>query len=185
MTETELFSVGEIVGYHGVSGEVKVKPATNNLQLLVGIKRVTLTMPRSPRDAGDSPPATLELKVKSSRVDKRTLFLSFVGKNDRNAVEPLFGSTLHIHKCDLPALPEEEFWVKDLVGLDVFTTEGQFIGKVLSIIYGGNDVLEIRREGDPDNKTILVPFVKDLVPVVDIKAARVEVVDLPGLLEPQ
>lgn len=183
MTETELFSVGEIVGYHGVSGEVKVKPTTNNLQLLLDIKKVIVTLSGTEDEEGAS--QTLQLKVRSSRIDKRTLFLSFVGMNDRNAVEPLFGSTLHIHKREVPALAEEEFWVKDLVGLDVFTTEGQFIGKVLSIIYGGNDVLEIRREGDPENKTILVPFVKDLVPVVDIKAARVEVVDLPGLLEPQ
>lgn len=175
-----MFSVGQIVGFHGVAGEVKVKPDTNNLNLLLGIKHVELLLPEASAD-----PAPLKLKVKSTRADQRTLFLKFVGRPDRNAVEPFLGASLYVSKRELPELSEEEFWVKDLVGLDVFTTEGHFVGKVRSIIYGGNDVLEIYRDGDPQDKTILVPFVKDLVPVVDIKAARLEVVDLPGLLEPQ
>jgi 16S rRNA processing protein RimM len=178
----DMFSVGQIVGFHGIAGEVKVKPDTNNLKLLLGIQHVELTLPVSVEAA---PPEPLILQVRSTRADRRTLFLTFVGLPDRNAVEQLLGAYLYVSKSELPELPEEEFWVKDLVGLDVFTTEGQFVGKVRSIIYGGNDVLEIHRDGDPEDKTILVPFVKDLVPVVDIKSARLEVVDLPGLLESQ
>jgi 16S rRNA processing protein RimM len=59
------------------------------------------------------------------------------------------------------------------------------VGEIVSIIPGGTDILEIKPIGATDGKTILVPFVKDLVPVVDMKARRVEIKALPGLLEPQ
>lgn len=173
----DFFAVGEIVGFHGVAGEVKIKPQTNNLQLLLCIKEVVAQKAEGAE--------TFKLQVSSRRADKRTLFLRFAGYKDRNAVEPLLGAFLYVRPEELQALESEEFWVKDLVGLDVYTTAGQFVGQVCSIIYGGNDVLEIRRPDDPPDKTVLVPFVKDLVPVVDLKGRRLEVVELPGLLEAQ
>ncbi len=160
-----------------MAGEVKIKPQTNNLQLLLGIKEVVAQKAEGAE--------TFKLQVSSRRADKRTLFLRFAGYKDRNAVEPLLGAFLYVRPEELQALESEEFWVKDLVGLDVYTTAGQFVGQVCSIIYGGNDVLEIRRPDDPPDKTVLVPFVKDLVPVVDLKGRRLEVVELPGLLEAQ
>ena len=73
--------------------------------------------------------------------------------------------------------------MKDLVGLDVFTTDGAPVGKVANVIDIGHQLLEIKiPESD---KLITVPFVKALVPVVDPTNHRIEVVDLPGLLEPQ
>lgn len=172
-----LFPVGQIVGFHGLSGEVKVKPATNNIELLADIEHVVLT--------GANGKSRLQLDIETCRIDRRTLLLSFVGYPDRNSVENFTGSSLFAPHEEIGELIEEEFWVKDLVGLEVFTTEGNPVGKVISIIDGATDILEIHREGDPADKTILVPFVKALVPVVDTKKARIEVVDLPGLLESQ
>jgi 16S rRNA processing protein RimM len=105
--------------------------------------------------------------------------------NDRNAVEHLEGAKVYCKESELLPLEEEEFWVTDLVGMDVVTTGGAEVGKVISVIAAGNDLLEIEPVGGAGGKTILVPFVKDMVPVVDSKNKRIEVVDVPGLLEPQ
>ena len=175
------FLVGTIVGFQGLHGEVKIRPSTNNPDLLLEITKVRVVYERGLEPV--NPPDLLT--VDSARVDKKMLLLTFAEHADRTAVEHLEGATVYSNADELLPLEEEEFWIKDLVGLDVFTTEGDFVGKVQSIIYGGNDLIEIRRETDPPNKTILVPFVKNLVPVVDLKLNRVEVVNVPGLLEPQ
>lgn len=171
------FLVGRIVGFHGLKGEVKVRPATNSPEILMNIVNVrTAATPHLP---------ATNLEVDTIEVDKKMLFLSFKGFADRTSVQVFEGADLYVDEDQLEPLEEEEFWVKDLVGMEVVTTEGRSIGKVVDIIYGGNDLLEIRSEEHPPNKSILVPFVKDLVPVVKLKERRIEVVDVPGLLEPQ
>ncbi len=171
------FPVGSVVGFLGLKGEVKVRPATNNPDLLLGVKHVLV---RQKGQSGDC-----LLPVQSAHCDRRLLIMRFGGYTDRTSVEPLVGSELFARQSELAQLSCEEFWVKDLVGLRVFTTDGREIGSVCSIICGGNDLIEISSVGDPAGKTILVPFVKKLVPTVDLPGGRIEVVDLPGLLEPQ
>jgi 16S rRNA processing protein RimM len=182
------FLVGTIVGFHALSGEVKIRPSTNNPDLLAALKTVRLE-PAASKSSGTQPaPAeseSLMLKIRSIRVDRKMLLLAFHGYSDRTAVEQFEGARVFCRQQDLLPLEGDEFWIKDLVGVDVFTTDGRRIGKVVSIIYGGNDLMEIQAETDPPGKTILVPFVQDLVPLVDLKNKRVEVVDVPGLLEPQ
>lgn len=169
------FLVGTIVGFHALAGEVKIKTSTNSPDLLVDLKSVRVEMPGE----------TELLKIRSARVDKRMLVMSFKGLNDRSSVEHLEGAKLYCKESELLPLEEEEFWVSDLVGMDVFTTAGAPVGKVVSIISAGNDLLEIQPPTQTDGKTILVPFVKDMVPLVDQKTKRIEVIDVPGLLEPQ
>lgn len=169
------FFVGTVVGFHALGGEVKIKTSTNSPDLLVDVKSVRV----------ETPGETEVLKVRSARIDKRMLMMSFKGLNDRSSVEHLEGAKVYCKEAELLPLDEEEFWVSDLVGMDVFTTDGAVVGKVVSIISAGNDLLEITPPNATDNKTILVPFVKDMVPIVDAKKKRIEVVDVPGLLEPQ
>ena len=88
-----------------------------------------------------------------------------------------------VDRAQINELEEEEWWVRDLVGLDAYTTEGVHVGTVCDVISGSNQLIEILRLDGDKNNTILVPFVKALVPVVDIKARRVEIVNLPGLLD--
>jgi 16S rRNA processing protein RimM len=172
MTADEFtFLVGKIVGFHALGGEVKVRPSTNNPDILLGIKQVRI--------------GSELMRLRSVRIDRKMLLLAFTEYGDRTAVEKFEGAELFCREDELLALSDDEFWIKDLVGLDVFTTEGEHIGKVISIIYGGNDILEIQRESDSPGKTILVPFVQDLVPLIDLKAGRVEVINVPGLLEAQ
>lgn len=182
MNDSHDFLVGTVVGFHALAGEMKVRPSTNNPDLLLDFK--TMRVEFAP---GMAPDATAEklFTVRSLRVEKRMLFVTFKGINDRNEAEYFDGAKLYAKQSELLPLEEEEFWVSDLVGMNVVTTGGASVGKVISIISAGSDILEVAGEAESNGKTILIPFVKDICPVVDMKARRIEVVDLPGLLEPQ
>lgn len=169
------FPVGQIVGFHGLRGEVKVRPASNNHNLFADLERVQI------KDSAEA----LTLTIKGLRLEKGMLFLSFNEFADRTAVEHLLNVQLYTWNTELQPLESDEFWVKDLIGMQVFGQDGTAIGRIVDIAYGGNHLLEIRREQDPPGKTILIPFVKDLVPVVDLKSRRVELAELPGLLDAQ
>lgn len=169
-----LFPVGKIVGFRGLGGEVKIRPSTNSPEILLDIETVSITL---------SDGKTAAASVKSARLDKRMLIVVFSEYKDRTSAEFLEDAEVFVSREQLRDLEEEQWWVDDLVGLKVFTTSGAFVGSLLSVIDCGNQLLEIAT-GDGD-KTILVPFVKELVPLVDTRAGRIEVKSIPGLLEPQ
>lgn len=171
------FHFGKIVGFHGLQGEVKVRPVPNKPEILASVQRV--------RSKASKHVPSFELEIDTSYFDKRMYFLSFVGYPDRTSVEILGGAELYTWEDQLEELEEEEFWVKDLVGMTVLKESGEEIGKVVDIIYSGNDILEVRRPDDPPGKTILIPFVKDLVPTVNMGEKRILVKDLEGLFESQ
>jgi len=98
---------------------------------------------------------------------------------DRTASEAIIGATLFTERSQLNELSEDEWWLDDLIGLKAFTVEGEELGKVSAVFGETSQLLEITN----GEKSHLVPFVKALVPVVDIKAGRVEIVNLPGLFE--
>ncbi len=182
MKNSHDFLVGTVLGFQALAGEVKIKPSTNSPDMLVDLKSVRIEYAQGMSPTGD---LDVMLNVRSCRLDKRMLLMMFDGLMDRNAVEDLEGAKVYAKESELLPLVEEEFWVSDLVGMSVFTTDGALVGKVISIIGSANDLLEVQGEQDSGGKTILIPFVKAIVPTVDMKAKRIEVRDIPGLLEPQ
>jgi 16S rRNA processing protein RimM len=172
-----LFSIGKIIGCLGLKGVVKIFPSANNPNLLLKIKTLEAVSPDKKN--------TLQLKVASIKLDKKLLLVSFANYPDRTSVEPLINYNLFASHDQISKLDTNEFWVNDLVGLSVYTLEGRLVGIVCGIIESASSLIEIRPENVSDGKTIIVPFVKDLVPKVDLKAKRIEVKDVPGLLEPQ
>lgn len=176
---TELFPLGKIVGFHGLGGEVKVTLPSGNTDIVSDIETVIARKENMPE---------LTLQIRSLRAKGNQLFLSFDNYPDRTAVEHLVNYSLLIDKLVLKDLSEDEWWLSDLVGLPVYTTEGRAVGTISSVIDGPAPTLEIKPDsgsGQDETKSILVPFVKDIVPLVNIKDRRIEVIDLPGLLEPQ
>jgi len=171
------FNYGKIIGFRGLDGEVKVRPSCNSPEVLMNIKHIRTKETKYF-------PAT-DLEVESSHFDKRMFYLCFAGYEDRTSVEHLMGAELLTWNDELEELEEEEFWVKDLVGMTIYKENGERVGKIIGIRYGGNDLLEVKRDEDPPDKTILIPFVKTLVPVVNMSEGKVVVADIPGLLEPQ
>lgn len=161
--------LGEIVGVHGVQGQVRVRTHTGDPLDVTAYGPLT------------AEPGGRKLVLKDLREAKGGVVIAKVpGVADRNAAEALKGLRLYVPRSALPAPEEEEFYHADLEGLRAELAEGGDLGRVRRVVnYGGGDMLEIDRAG---GGSVLVPFTRAIVPLVDVLGGRV-VVDPPeGLL---
>ncbi|MCW2899367.1 MAG: rRNA processing protein RimM [Streptosporangiaceae bacterium] len=163
--------VGRIGRPQGIRGEVTVEVRTDDPGSRFTPGAVLAT---EPEQAG---PLTIE----QARWHSGRLILSFTGVEDRDAAEDLRGILLVVDYADIPPSDDpDEFHDQELLGLDVVTVQGAEVGTITEVRHIGQDLLVIGRPGGGE---ALVPFVRALVPEVDVKAGRV-VIDPPaGLLE--
>ncbi|MGD9682717.1 MAG: ribosome maturation factor RimM [Candidatus Obscuribacterales bacterium] len=166
------FLIGEVVGFRGLRGEIKIRPGTNNPSLLLPVEQVEIETSGKPRQL---------VGVKSIALDRRILMMILDEYPDRTAVEKLKGARLYCQASCLAPLDTDEWWVDDLIGLKAFTSKGEHIGTVCEVYGERGDFLEILLSDS--NKKVLVPFVKEIVPLVDVKSGRLEIEALPGLLD--
>lgn len=171
---TSTFPVGKVVGLQGLRGYMKVKPTSNNPKLLLDIKAVSVVSA-----AG----VVQELTVEDIYFERRLLFVKLKECADRTAAEKYIDAVISTTKSQLRKLDNNEWWIDDLRGLPVYTTDGAEIGTVSDIIGNNSELLEITRIDGEKKEPILVPFVEALVPLVDIEGRRVEIVAVPGLLD--
>jgi 16S rRNA processing protein RimM len=160
--------VGAVAGAHGVRGAVRLKSFTAN-----------------PRDVGAYGPVedeggTRRWTVKVEGENKGLVIARLEGVADRDAAEALKGTRLYVSRDRLPETEEDEFFYGDLVGLRAETPEGEVIGRIKAVFdFGAGEVLDIERKGEA---SLMVPFTKAVVPVVDVSGGRV-VVDPPEYTE--
>ena len=160
-------AVGRINAAWGLRGHVKVTPLTSNPERLRA--GATLFVRGEPR-------RVLEVVSPSGYPCIR-----FEGYADRAAAEQLRGALIEIEEADLPPLGEGEYYVHDLVGLEVVTTGGAPLGELVEVLHtGANDVYIVRRPGLRD---LLVPAIPDVVVEVDLQAGRMRIDPLPGLID--
>jgi 16S rRNA processing protein RimM len=173
--------VGRVGRPHGIRGEVVIGVRTDepDLRFAAGAALdVTRTLPEGP---AEPPPGQPSLTVASARWHSGQLLVSFAGITDRTAAGELTGSWLSVDSSQLPDLPDpDEFRDHELIGLSVRTSAGQPAGVVTDVLHYGQDLLVVRRaEGE-----YLVPFVKAIVPEVDVRAGVLVIDPPPGLLDP-
>lgn len=168
------FAVGVVIGVLGLKGALKIRPETNNPDLLSNIKSVEIATIKG---------AKTSHKVQSVKYEKRNLVLSLKDISDRNHAESLVGSTVTTSRDQIRALDEDEFWITDLIGAQVYSTEGTHLGTICDIVGQAGDFLEMKKLTPEDADTVLLPFVKAIVPIVDIANKRIEIVNLPGLID--
>jgi 16S rRNA processing protein RimM len=125
-----------------------------------------------------------QLTVASARWHSGQLLVAFAGITDRTAAAELTGSWLSVDSSQLPETQDpDEFRDHELIGLSVRTSDGDPVGVVTDVLHYGQDLLVVRRAQGKDGEC-LVPFVKAIVPEVDL-TARILVIDPPpGLLDP-
>ena len=169
--------VGRIGRPHGIRGEVVIGVRTDepDLRFAAGAILDTGRSADGPVDGG-------QLKVASARWHSGQLLVGFAGTTDRSAAGELTGSWLSVDSGQLPELADpDEFRDHELVGLSVRTTADDPVGVVSGVLHHGQDLLVVRRR---ENEELLVPFVKAIVPEVDLTTG-VLVIDPPaGLLDP-
>ena len=174
--------VGRIGKAHGLKGELSVEPRTDEPdRRFADGAALTTEAPNDGPPHGPDRPATLT--IKATRWHQSRLLVTFEEVADRNQADAVRGLVL-LATIDEDETPEdpEEFYDHQLVGLDVVTSDGRTVGRLTEVIHGSaQDLLSITGE---DGREVLVPFVKALVPAVDVPHRRIVVEDQPGLLAP-
>ncbi|MEU8298236.1 ribosome maturation factor RimM [Micromonospora sp. NPDC048909] len=180
--------VGRIGKPHGIRGEVTVEVRTDEPEARFAPGSVLRTEPGAkPRaeptvEPGAEPGVPFrvpaELTVETARWHQGRLLVVFDGVLDRNVAEELRGTLLAVDSADVaPPEDPEEFHDHQLVGLSVVNRDGERLGEVARIDHApASDMLVLRR---PQGTTALIPFVRAIVPEVDLAGGRV-VVDPPG-----
>ena len=166
--------VGRIVKPHGIRGELVVEPRTDSPEIRFAAGSV---LSANLRDGSKR-----DLTVTAARAHSGRLLVVVEGVADRDGAEGLRGTLLLAPEADLPPTEDpDEFYDHELEGLAVVTVDGTRIGTITEVLHGGgSDLLQVRRE---TGGVLLVPFVNQIVPEVDVPGGRV-VIDPPeGLLD--
>lgn len=165
--------VARIGRAHGIRGQVSVEVRTDEPELRLAPGAVLMT----------DPPSAGPLTIASGKVHSGRLLLTFEGVADRNGAEAL-RNVLLIAEVDPDELPEdpEEFYDHQLIGLDVVLADGTEVGEVREIAHlPSQDLLIVRRA---DGREVMVPFVEEIVPEIDLEEQRVVITPPPGLIDP-
>ena len=168
--------VGVVVRPHGLAGELVVDVHTDSPQERFAAGAVVT------RAGADGVPVGV-LTVESARPHSGRLLVRFAEAPDRTAAETLRGARLLVDPAALPPTDDpDEFHVHQLEGLAALLADGTAVGTVREVVHGpGGELLVLAR---PDLPDALVPFVREIVPTVDVDGGRV-VLDPPeGLLDP-
>lgn len=167
----DLLKVGVITSTHGLSGEVKVFPATDDPKRFLDLEDVIL----------DNGKEKSVLHISNVRFFKNMVILKFKEFNDINDVEKLRQKELFVTRDMAVPLGENEYFIADLIGLKAFSDEGEELGEIADVLQtAANDVYVIRKKGVSD---LLVPAIKECVREIDIKEGKIELHLLPGLRE--
>jgi 16S rRNA processing protein RimM len=166
--------VGRISRPHGVRGELTVEVRTDDPELRLAAGAVLVT----------EPAAAGPLTVTRARWHSGRLLLSFDGVTDRAQADQLRGILLVVDSAELEDIADpDEFRDHQLIGLAVIGPDGEHIGAVADVLHHGQDLLVIAGTGKRAGAQIMVPFVAELVPEVDLPGRRL-VIDPPaGLLD--
>lgn len=210
---SDWIEIGKIVAAQGLDGQMRVYPNSDFPERFIKPGTRWLQKP------GQNEPSPVELLGGRFIPGKGLYAIEMVGVDTREEAEALRDSRLFIQEGDRPHLEDNEFYVLDLIGLEVFNQDTQdIIGTVIDVIPAGNDLLEVQLNFTPTSqepaadterqaklqnipknkrrkrhfptqanqpKTLLIPFVKEIVPVVDLQNRRLEITPPQGLIESQ
>jgi 16S rRNA processing protein RimM len=171
--EPRFLAVGQVSGAHGIHGEIRVTILTEDPQRFGRLRRVWLG-----RDDQEPTPWTLE----GFRLHKGRALLKLEGCDDRSMAESLRPNLVLIPLEEAIPLEEDEYYEHQIVGLEVWTTSGEQLGKVEDILYTGANEVYIVRDQAPGGREILIPAIEDVVVEIDLEAGRITIEPLEGLL---
>lgn len=166
MNSEKKIVIGKIGAPHGVRGEVRIVPLTDFPDRFNNLRTVFLD-------------ENQQLIVESVKYNKQFILLKFRDFSDRNAVEKLTGKLIKVDRSAVPPLAEGEYYSFDIVGLAVYDTDKNYLGKISEILKtGSNDVYVV----ESDSKQILLPALKKVVTAIDLAAGTMTVI-LPEEME--
>lgn len=167
----DLLQVGIITSTHGVRGEVKVYPTTDDPRRFRRLKEVVLDTGRE----------KLNLEIEGVKFFKQFVILKFKGLDNINDIEKYRQKSLYVTRKNAVRLQRDEYFIADLIGLKVQDEDGTELGTVKNVIEtGANDVYEVEMA---DGRSLLLPAIKQCILNVDVENGMMQVHVLEGLLD--
>lgn len=167
----DLLQVGIITSTHGVRGEVKVYPTTDDPRRFRRLKEVVLDTGRE----------KLNLEIEGVKFFKQFVILKFKGLDKINDIEKYRQKSLYVTRKNAVRLQRDEYFIADLIGLKVQDEDGTELGTVKDVIEtGANDVYEVEMA---DGRSLLLPAIKQCILNVDVENGMMQVHVLEGLLD--
>lgn len=168
---TDRLKVGVVTSVHGIKGEVKVFPTTDDSRRFKKLKQVYL----------DTGKELLSLEIEGVKFFKQMVILKFKGYENPDDVIKFRQKELWIDRKDAVRLSKDEYFIADLIDMEVCDEEGKLIGILKDVIStGANDVYAVET---PEGKEVLFPAIKQCVLDVDTEARKMTVHVMEGLLD--
>lgn len=167
----QMLRVGVITSTHGIRGDVKVFPTTDDVMRFKKLKEVIL----------DTGKEQKPLEIEHVKFFKNMVILKFKGFDNINDIEIYKGKDLFVTRENAVELGPDENFIADLIGLSVVTDEGEELGTLKDVMQtGANDVYVVERK---DKKEVLLPAIKQCILDVDLEAEKITVHVMEGLLD--
>lgn len=165
-----MISIGKILSSHGVHGFAKIFLLTDFPERFEELDKVYIQKDKE----------IIETKIENIRYTHENVLIKFSYFSSPEQVNSYKGAFIQIPESERFDLPEEFFYIDKLVGCKVYSQDDDYLGEVTDVFEGANTVLEIKNS---HNKEFLVPFVKEIVPSVDIKNKKLIVNKIGGLFD--
>ncbi len=166
--ELEYLVIGQITKPHGVRGEVRVMPHTDDPQRFTWLETVFVG------DTNGEP-----IAVEHARLHKTMVLLKLAGVDGRDAADALRGKLLFVSEMDAIPLAEDEYFLFELEGMEVVAENGRILGTLIEVMETkANNVFIVRG----DNGEVLLPDTEEVIQEIDFENGRIHVILLPGLL---
>lgn len=163
--------VGIITTTHGLKGEVKVYPTTDDVNRFRKLKQVILDNGRLQRI----------LEIEGVKFFKQLVILKFKGLDDISEVEQFRQCGIYVDRKDAVRLKKDEYFIADLIGMRVEKEDGSALGFLKDVITtGANDVYDVTLE---DGRSLLIPAIRECILEVNVEEARMRVHLLDGLMD--
>ena len=167
----DLLQAGVITTTHGIRGEVKVFPTTDDVHRFEDLDSVLLDTGRE----------YMELEIENVKYFKQYAILKFKGIDNINDIEKYKGRSLYVTREQAIPLEEDEYYIADLIGLDIYLENGEKFGVLKDVMEtGANDVYIVETE---EGKEVLIPAIHECVLDIDVEENRMEIHLMDGLLD--
>ncbi|MBO5144427.1 MAG: 16S rRNA processing protein RimM [Lachnospiraceae bacterium] len=167
----DLLQVGIITQTHGIRGEVKVFPTTDDVHRFKKLKEIIL----------DTGKEKITLEIEGVKFFKQYAILKFKGLDNINDIERYKGKNLYVTRANAVKLRRDEYFIADLIDLEVYDEEDNYLGVLTNVIEtGANDVYEVKFE---DGRQVLFPAIKQCILDVDMENRKMKVHIMDGLLD--
>ncbi len=167
-----LISFGKITKPHGLGGEVKLSPHSRTLDSFTELTRIFIEKKSSE--------APVEFKIKNFRFHKNTAILELQGVGSIEDAQKLRGLEVYVERSELGELGEGAFYWFELIGLEAYTDDGVYLGKVADLIDRSIQSLLVIKNG---SKEILVPMTDPIVKEVNLEDGKIIIAPVKGLLD--